>query len=897
VPNLPSGTVTFLFTDIEGSTALWERDRATMQATVERHLHLLREAAEAQGGTLYKTVGDGTQSVFSTAGKAVAAALAAQRSLLAEPWPTPPGPLSVRMALHAGEAAPRDGDYLAAPLNRLARLLASGHGGQILATQAVRQLAREALAPGIAWRDLGAYRLRDLHAPEEVYQLVAPELPDHFPDLRSLPHHPTNLTAPPTALIGREDELAAVMDLVRERGARLVTLTGPGGSGKTRLAVEIAAELLDAFPDGVYFVDLAPVRDPALVLPTVASVLHLREQPAQTPLEALAAFLAPKQMLLVFDNLEQVIGAAEEIAALLTACPRLTVLATSREPLRVRAEREIPIGPLALGADEASSDVDALARSPAVALFVARATASDPAFALTAGNAAAVAAICRRLDGLPLAIELAAARVRLLPPAALLARLERRLPLLTGGARDLPARQQTMRATIAWSHDLLEESERALFDCLAAFAGGFTLEAAEWVADEGGRREAEGGRTGSVLDLLDSLVARNLVFAADDRGGAPRFGMLETIHEFGLERLGASGHEATARERHAAWCLAFAERAGPQANGPDAAEWIEALETEHANLREALTWFRDRGEGTRLMALSVVLLHFWQDRAYYREGRHWLETALELGGEAPAASRMRAMSGAGTMAWYQTDVPRATHWHEQALRLAREEGDRLVEALSLSNLGAQATETGDYARAVADYEASLAVAREAGDPEAEVLALGNLAHVTALRGETPLAVGRFAEALALARKHGESWIEPTILNALGFATADLGDVAGAAAFLREGLELGLARGNAADVIDALEGLARAAAGAGQAQAGARLYGAAAARREAIAMPQSPTEVATHEPIVNRLREALGADGLAAAWAGGRSLSQEEAAAEALALVAVLGAEAPSIAAV
>jgi predicted ATPase/class 3 adenylate cyclase len=908
--DLPSGTITFLFTDVEGSTALWERDRAVMRRAVERHLELLDAAIQAHGGVHFKTVGDAVQAAFPTAPAAVAAALDAQRALLAETWGAI-GPLRVRMGLHTTAAEPRDGDYLAPGLNRLARLLAAGHGGQILLTRAAHQLARNNLPADVTFRSLGTHRLRDLEEPEAVFQAVAPDLPDRYPELRSLPHHPTNLVAPPTALIGREDELATVTRLVRDQGARLVTLTGPGGSGKTRLAVEVAADLLDAYPDGVFLVDLAALRDPQLVLPTVASVLNVREQPAQALRDTLATYLAPKSMLLLLDNCEQVIDTAADVAALLAACPRLAVLATSREPLRIRAEREVPIPPLPVPAAGRAPALAELARIPAVALFVARATGSHPSFALTEENAPAVAAICRRLDGLPLAIELAAARVRILSPPALLARLERRLPLLTGGARDLPARQQTMRNTIAWSHDLLDATEQVRFQFLAVFPGSFTFDAAEWVWGEGrGPGESGGGEVASspatdrspapglpvdpspsaaapppnrdALDLLTSLVAQNLVYGEGDQRGAPRYALLETIREFGLERLAASGRETVARSRHADWCLAFAEHAGPQAKGPDAAVWLGALAVEHANLRTALTWLRDRGDGPRLMRLAVVLLLFWQDHGHYREGRQWLEAALDLGRDAPARDRMRAMSGAGTMAWYQTDVPRATHWHEQALALAREAGDREVEALSLSNLGAQATELGDYDRAVSNYEASLAVARAAGEPEATVLALHNLAHVTWLRRE-PAAAGRFAEALGLARDGGVSWIVPTILVGFGCAMVDLGEVERAAALFREGLVLGRARGNAADVIEALEGLARVGAAIGHPHEAARLYGAAATMREEIAMPPSPTELAYAAPVLNGLRGALGADGFAAAWADGRSLSQAEAVAVALAL--------------
>ncbi len=370
-------------------------------------------------------------------------------------------------------------------------MLGAGHGGQILVSEAMRRLVADDVPAGVTLSSLGHHALRDLHQPEEVFQVVAPGLPERFPDLRSLPHHPTNLVAPPTPLIGRDQEVATVTRLYRDADARLVSLTGPGGTGKTRLALDIASELIDAFPDGVFFVDLATVRDPALVLASIASVLNVREVSPGRCARRSPPTCVPKRMLLVLDNCEQVITAASDVAALLAACPRLAILVTSREPLRIGAEQEFPVLPLGLPQAAHTPALEDLAQIPAVALFVSRATSIDPTFALTAENAAAVAEICRRLDGLPLAIELAAARIRLLPPRALLARLEQRLPLLTGGARDLPARQQTMRNTIAWSYDLLDDAEQAQFQFLSVFQGGFTLDAAEWVGDES--RGAESG--------------------------------------------------------------------------------------------------------------------------------------------------------------------------------------------------------------------------------------------------------------------------------------------------------------------------------------------------------------------------------------------------------------------
>ena len=437
------------------------------------------------------------------------------------------------MALHAGEAVPRDGDYLAAPLNRLARLLAAGHGAQILLTEVVERLVTGALPAEVSLRPLGTHRLRDLHEPEEVFQVVAPGLPDQFPPLLTLPRHPTNLAIPPTSLIGREAEVAAVLHLLATAGARLLTVTGPGGTGKTRLAQEIGAEALDRYPDGVFFVDLSPLTDAALVVPAIAAALGVRESAGEPLRETLIRHLRERRLLLMLDNCEQVLESASDIATLLAACPNLSILATSREPLHIRAEREIAVAPLPFPEPGRLPPLAELTTVPAVALFVERAQAASAGFLLTAENAPAVAGICCRLDGLPLAIELAAARIKVLPPAALLARLEQRLPLLTGGGRDLPARQRTMRDAIAWSYDLLTAEEQGVFRQLAVFAGGCTLDAAETVAGQDGAVD--------VFASIAALIESSLLRQEAGRAGEPRFRMLETVREYGREQLAAGG--------------------------------------------------------------------------------------------------------------------------------------------------------------------------------------------------------------------------------------------------------------------------------------------------------------------------------------------------------------------
>ncbi|MBA2597313.1 MAG: adenylate/guanylate cyclase domain-containing protein, partial [Chloroflexia bacterium] len=529
MPSYPTGTVAFHFTDIEGSTRRWETQQQAMWVAVERHIDLLRAAIAAHDGVHFKTVGDAVQAAFPSVPQAIAAAVEGQSALRQEVWGEL-GPMRIRMGIHVGEATPKDGDYLAPMLNRLARVLGAGFGEQILLTEAARAAA-SVLPADHGLRDLGPHRLRDLLEAERIFQLTGPMLPADFPPLKSLDPLTNNLPVQPTPLIGRERELIALRAMIAAPGVRLITLTGPGGTGKTRLALQAAAESLDAFPDGVWWVPLATVSDPELVLEAIAAPLGVRDVAGEPLATTLAEHLKTRHTLLLLDNLEQVVEAAPLIAGLIDAAPDLVILATSREPLRLRAEREFPVAPLPVPKEGPRISLEDALASPAVQLFVERAQAVKPGFSLEATNAADVASICRRLDGLPLAIELAAARVRILAPAALLARLDQRLKLLTGGARDLPERQQTLRAAIAWSHDLLPPPEQALFARLSVFAGGCSFEAAEAICGAAGRLEID------LFDGFESLVQKSLLRQEEDPAGDARFTMLQTIHEFAAEQL------------------------------------------------------------------------------------------------------------------------------------------------------------------------------------------------------------------------------------------------------------------------------------------------------------------------------------------------------------------------
>jgi predicted ATPase/class 3 adenylate cyclase len=876
---LPRGTVTFLFTDIEGSTARWEQDKQAMAAAVDDHLVLLREVIAAHEGVLFKVIGDAVQAAFPSAPDAVAAAVSAQRALLTR---SAPGvdPLRVRMALHAGEARPDErGDYRAAPLNRLSRLLASAYGGQVLISQTVQQLLRGSLPPGIALRDLGEHRLRDLLESERIFQVVHQELPAAFPPLRTLDNRPTNLPHPPTALIGREADLAAALRLLTTEGVRLLTLTGPGGTGKTRLAIAIGAATLDHYPDGVFFVDLAALTDPTLVVPTVASTIGVREIGGEPMLETLIQFLAPKRLLLVLDNCEQVLAAGRDVAALLAASPGLAILATSRAALHVRGEHDFPLDPLHVPAAGQILGVEALARVPAVALFVALATASQPNFAITPANAATLAEICRHLDGLPLAIELAAARSRALPPAALLARLRQRLPLLTGGSRDLPARQRTMRDAIAWSYDLLAPQDQALFRRQAVFAGGFTLAAAEAVA--GPEDEP------AVLDGIAALVEQSLLRAVPSTSDDPRYQMLEVVREYALERLQAAGEVDAVRARHAAHFLrwtAGGERP-PQPFQP--AMRLMPFLADRDNLGLALIWFDEHGDIDALLRLSIVLgaLDFAPGR--YREALQRLEHALARAADTVSAARVLALAIVTVMALYQGDFVGAERYSNTGVAQAQELGDPLLIGEVLTFAGLVRYRQGAYVEAEAELEAASPILQRLADQQVEAVPIAGVAllvfgDIALAQGQLARAQQRYEEASDRFRTIDDSWRLADAQAGLGGVGYCAGDLARAAKVYGENLKLAQGMGYTMIVASTLLGLAGVAAESGQPEAGARLLGAAEGIAASLGSPIYPRDQPVRDRGVAALVAALGPDRLAAERDAGRAMAVEEAIADGLA---------------
>lgn len=867
---LPSGTVTFLFTDIEGSTRLWEERPQAMWGALARHDAILGMAIQAHGGHAFKTVGDAFYAAFALPTDALEAALAMQRTLRDEAWPET-GPLRVRAALHTGAAEHRDNDYFGQPLNRVARLLAAGHGGQVLLSLSTAELVRDALPPGTLLRDLGERRLKDLQRPERVFQLIAPPLPADFPPLRTLDSRINNLPTQATPLLGREEEARSAGDLLARPDVRLVTLTGPGGTGKTRLGLQVAADVLHDFADGVFFVALAAVRETALALPTTAKVLGVREVAGRPIFETLSEHLRTRQLLLVLDNFEQVVEAALEVSELIAACPRLKVLVSSRVPLRVYGERELAVPPLPLPDPRHASSAERLSQYAAVRLFVERAQAVKADFALDDANAPAVAEICARLDGLPLAIELAAARIRLLTPQAMIARLEHRLAFLTGGARDLPARQQTLRGAMAWSYELLEEGERRLFWQLGVFAGGWTIEAAEAIAGE----EVE------VLGGLESLVAKSLARQDADMEGEPRFQMLETIREYALEQLGQSGEADEVRRRHATYFLALAEQAEPELRGAQQAAWLDRCDREHDNLRAALRWSLESGHAELGLRLGGALRLWWFTRGYLSEGRRRLTELLAVPAAAATPARAKALHTLGMLESAQGDRDAAPRHYEESLAIRREQGDRFGSAVVLENLGELHEGKGDLAAARPLYEQSLALVREVGDGLGIAWVLCSLGRVASLQRDWTAARSLLDEAHARLRAANDPRGVMSVLHALANVAHEQATYAEARTLLGQALAIAQELGSPTGVSDTLEGFAAVAVAEGRLERAVRLSAAGAALRDAIQAQPSPAERDRAERRLEPARRALDESTATRAWAEGTAMGLDQAVAYAL----------------
>lgn len=766
-----SNLVTICFTDIEDSTPVLERMPEAYPDLIATHNQLLRAALGRHGGTELGTEGDSFFVSFPSAVEAVLATIEMQRALSNHDWPSG-GSLRVRIGLHTGSPVRTSEGYIGIDIHRAARVKSAAHGGQVLISGATHELAAGLLPPEVEFNDLGMHRLKGLSQAERLFQVVAPGLPRHFPPPNTARERPGTLPVQPTSMLGRESELRELVQLLSRHDLRLITVTGPGGAGKTRLAIEAASVTALNFSRGAVFVPLAAAASPASVIGAMARALEVTA--TDRGLDAVIEYLRDQQALLVLDNFEHVLGAAGDIASLLAECPRMKVLATSREPLHVRGEVEFPVATLRLPASTHASFVEAAA-SPAVQLFAERAASVHPGFALTPENAADVAQICIRCDGLPLAIELVAARSRLLPPGALLARLTNPLGLASHGARDLPERQQSLRGTIAWSYDLLPPPQQLLFRHLAVFRGGFTLDAAEAVLP--------GGSEGvSLLDDLEALIAKNFVSIAD-RPGASRFSMLEIIREFGLEQLGLKGELAESHTRHLDYFRAWTVRSS--ARGDQGAH-VGALDAESDNLRAALEWSLTSAElARRGMSLAVAGgMYFWQNAGM--DGAEWLSRLLEAATDAPRPLRARALYWLAFLRMQSRQPQEVAAIAEECVALTgdgRETSPTRIMALNI--LGEALIYVGEYSRAADTCAAAVSAARASGDPRLIGLTLFP-AGIVALRRTDPLAARKaWEESCAHFRSVCDGLLLTTPLCALAALELNAGDHRMANALLAE----------------------------------------------------------------------------------------------------------------
>lgn len=780
---LPTGTITFLLTDIEGSTRLWDQEAHVMQMAVARHEEIITGIIELYGGRLPKAQGEGDSllAVFAKPTDAVSAALDIQRELSDEPWQTS-APLRVRIALHTGEAELRGGDYYGQALNRCARLRAIAHGGQVLLSGTTYELVRDRPPAIASFADLGVHRLRDLALPERVFQLSHPDLPADFPPLLSIEELKHNLPTQLTSFIGRQSEITGVKTLLE--GTRMLTLTGPGGLGKTRLALEVAAILIDAHPDGIWMIELESLADPDLLLPTVASELSVREEGGRNLLDTLADHLRTKRLLLILDNCEHMVEACAALAhRLLNSCRDLTILATSRESLGVAGETTLMVPPLSLPDPGTSSDLESLASFESVRLFVDRALSAKPDLTLARSDAAALASICRRLDGIPLAIELASTWVKVLSLSEIDSRITERLELLAGGTKTEVPRKQTIRASIDWSHDLLTEQEQRLLRRLSVFQGGLTLEAAEAICSGEGIADYE------VLETLARLLDKSLILA-EERASDIRYRLLEVVRQYAAEKLGGSREEEEElRSRHLDWFLLVAEESEQELEGQEQRLWYERIERDHDNFRAALDWTASADLSDEGLRLAAALYQFWFVRGYWTEGRRRLESALERCGDAPPLSRAKALLGAARLAHGQGEYQSAAPRYEEALDLQRAAGDRRGVGRTLSYMGNMAILEGDFVGAEPLLEESLTTLRELGDKRGLLTTLANLSSVAKNHGDFSRARDLLDEGLSIARELRSPHGIVVSLIFLGMLSLDHGDYTEARSRYEEGLSL------------------------------------------------------------------------------------------------------------
>ncbi len=869
----PSGTITFLFTDVEGSTRLWEQYPDAMPASLEAHDVLMRRAIEAHNGYVFKTVGDAFCAAFATPQDAINAAVSAQSALNSYVWGEM-GALRARMAIHTGTAQERDNDYFGPTLNRTARLQALAYGGQILLSQAACDMARDNPPLDISLKFMGACRLKDLQRPEHAYQLLHPHLPFEFPPLRSLDALPNNLPQQLTSFVGREQQLREIQQLMGS--TRLLTLTGSGGTGKTRITLQVGAEILEQYTDGVWLVELASLSDPTLTPQAVAVALKVQEQAGSPLLDTLTASLKNKNLLLILDNCEHLIQSCARLAdTLLKSCPGLRILASSREGLGIAGEATYPVPPLTrlnprhlpLG----QARIAAITQCESVQLFSERATALQPHFAITENNAPALAQICYRLDGIPLAIELAAVRVKVLSVEQIASKLDDCFRLLTGGSRTALPRQQTLRALIDWSYDLLNEHEQALLCRLSVFVGGWTLEACEQVAAE------DGAEAWDTLDLLSALADKSLVVCEEVRGET-RYHLLETIRQYAREKLAASGQQEAVCKRHRDYFLMLAEEARPKLRGASQAATLSLLETELDNLRAALNFCCEDADSAEYgLRMAAALWRVFLTRGYLAEERAYLSVLLNRPeARTPTRARADALNGAGNLAQLQGEMEQARVFHEESLEIQRILGDRKGLAAALCNLGLLAQEQGDPERAMDLQQESLALYRDMDDRQGIARALGNLGLLAQEANDSARSRELHEESLLLRRELNDTHGTAIALCNLGLTALQQGDGEYAYTCLGECLTVCRSLEEKFVTTYALEGFAALARMQNQAERAAQLYGAASALRETIGAPLPVREREEMAHTLEELQQVSGKEIFERSYARGLAMNLQQA---------------------
>jgi predicted ATPase/class 3 adenylate cyclase len=865
---LPTGTVTFMFTDIEGSTRLLQRLGSGYPEILEAHHRLLREAIEGNDGISLGSEGDSVFAVFASPVAAVTAALAGQRALAAAEWPDGVE-IRVRIGLHTGEGILGGQNYVGLDVHRAARISAASHGGQILVSDATETLIARALPERVTIRDLGEHRLKDLDRPEHLFQVAPAELTQDFPPVRSMDVRRTNLPHQLTSFIGRAREVARVKELLTE--TQLLTLTGPGGTGKTRLAIQAAAALQDEFADGCFFVPLSPISDPSLLLSTVAQVLGVQEAGDRPMAETLHEYLEPKELLLVLDNFEQILEAGPAVGDLVSSNPRLKIVVTTRAVLHVHGEHEFPVPPLALPEPGEHPSAESLGQYEAVALFIQRARAMRPDFEVTNENAPAVAEICARLDGLPLAIELAAARVKFLEPDDVLARLSDRLSLLRGGAKDLPTRQQTLRDAIAWSYDLLDEDEQALFRLFSVFVGGWTLDAAEAVMDG----------DADVFEGVASLVDKSLVRRLPQELSGSRFSMLMTIREFAWERLLVSPEADEVRRRHAELFLGLTEEAEPNLTGPEHMTWLDRIERDHDNIRSALRWSVEKDRAEVGLRMGGALWRFWHLRGHFTEGRAWItELLVQPSAQPRSAARAKGLNGLAGLVYWQGDYDLASTYWNESLEIWKELGERGQIAEVLYSLAYIATIRAEFDRAMALFDESTTLFREVGDKRGEGNARMSLGMGYQLAGDLEAAALEIKGALPLVEEAGDTFGTANALGMLGRVASEQGQFEEATGYMVRTLRMFMSLGDMSGIAFTLDDLAAVAIGKGRFERAIVLTAAAQNIRDTLG-GAAPTALVVIPDARGAARGALDEEAIEAASAKGKAMTLERAVAYAL----------------